>query len=564
MRRSADLRKHGGWRWLAALLAAHPTLVLLPLLSGLLATALTLPALWLMRFALDRTERDGSVALLLAAGGGILLSRALSSAAVLAVAHLTVRESRAVVAAMREELHARLLRLQWTDYVGMDRARLHARLVHDTERVEQLVAGTTGSALPAVAPLVCFLALLFWIDWPLAFVVLAAAPLSRVLTAGATILQHRAITQFQARFERFHVGTQKALKMLTVTRQQGTEAEARAEYGHVVGELARSGTRLVLANAVSQQANVFAGSLVIVAVLVAGGIEVIDGAISIGTLAVFVFASNLVSAAIGSIGTAVPLALSANEALRRLAALRVQGEIDSEGEVSPALGAPLLAFEGVSFAHGDRRIVDCQSFRIERGAITAIAAPNGSGKTTLLELAAGLLRPMEGRILADGLDLATIDRAAWRRSLGYVPQQPVFFRGTLGDNILHGRDTRDRSAFEGAAHASTLDAVLARLPAGLDTAIGDDGLMLSGGELQCISIARALVHRPSLLILDEPTNHLDTVAVGLLAERLFAARSRTVLMATHDPRLLALADHVYDLVDGVLCRRMRPADREVA
>jgi ABC-type transport system involved in cytochrome bd biosynthesis fused ATPase/permease subunit len=145
-----------------------------------------------------------------------------------------------------------------------------------------------------------------------------------------------------------------------------------------------------------------------------------------------------------------------------------------------------------------------------------------------------------------------------------VPQHPAFFRGSLRDNICYGRSEDDVLDLDGAIHASALEPVLAGLPQGIDAQMGDDGLMLSGGELQRIAIARALVHAPRVLLIDEPTNHLDAATVALLAERLFAGRGRTVLMATHDRRLLALADRVYDLAAGVLSCRTVPARDRIA
>lgn len=562
--RAAARPRWEGWRWLWQLVASRPSLLIRPLLSGGAAALLTLPSLWLMRFALDQADPKGNIGLLLTAGAGILLSRALSSLVVVAMCRTTLARSKQVVATVRIALHERLLHLRWSDYGRIDSAQLQARLVQDTERVEQFLSGIVCVALPALIPLVCYFALLFWVAWPLALVVLVAALLSRALSWFAAMFQRRAIIGYQDRFEQFHVGTQRSLRMLPVTRVQGTEAHDAAAYRGTVEALARSGERLTFAATVSQQAGALAGSLVIVAVLIVGGIAVIEGTVTIGTLAVFAVVANLVSGAMGSLGTSIPLALAADQALQRLLHLRGQGLDDSDGTRAPPIAPALIAFDTVCFSHAERCIIDRQSLQIRRGAVVAIAAPNGSGKTTFLELAAGLLAPDQGRVLLDGLDLAMLDRTAWRRSIGYVPQHPVFFRGTLLDNIRHGRGDVDAAALERAVHASALDAILPRLPAGFETPMGDEGKLLSGGELQRIAIARALVHAPTLLILDEPTNHLDAATVALLAERLFANESLTVLMATHDSRLLAFADQVYDLADGVLALRGATTFREVA
>ena len=205
----------------------------------------------------------------------------------------------------------------------------------------------------------------------------------------------------------------------------------------------------------------------------------------------------------------------------------------------------------VRFGYVDRPLLKAASMRVEAGAVTVIAAPNGEGKSSLLELVLGLHRPEAGSIRLGDDDLAALDLAQYRASIGVVPQHPLFFRDTVRANILFGRETIDDAALRRAVECAGLGPVLAGLAEGLDAPMGDEGNLLSGGERQRVAIARALVHAPRLLILDEPSNHLDDDALALLIERLFIAPGRpTCLIAT--PRPTAA---------GACGRNLRPAGR---
>ena len=543
------------WRKMIRLVLQRPKVFVLPLLAGGIVASMNVPALWLMRFALDFAGQRGNLVLIVAAAAGILLCRAVSAGVIIASARITLPLARQIVARLRIDMHARLSRLRWIEYATINRGTVHARLVHDPEKIEQLLAGLICSSLPALLPLLVYLAGLFWIAWPLAVVVLAAAVLSRVPIWYAARLHRGAVARYYAGFERFHVGAQRSLMMLPMTRTQGTDKEDGTVFAGLAGHLSVEGARLSLTGAATQQASAFSASVLSVSTLVAGGMWVMEGGMSVGTLAVFVLAANLISASIGSIGAALPLLMAAEDAAGRIAQL--DNWLAAEDRVGsiPVRAPADLFFDCVSFAHGGRRIIDNQSLQIERGLVTAIAAPNGAGKTTFLDLAAGLLPPEAGRIFVSGHDMATVDRVAWRRSLGYLRQNPVMFPGTLRENICFGRGLVDEAQLACALRLSTLEELLERLPGGLDTVVGDDGLKMSGGEMQRVALARALLNDPALLVLDEPSNHLDEAAVFLFADRLRNVPGRTILMATHDPRLLVKADRIYDLADGRLTLR---------
>ena len=178
----------------------------------------------------------------------------------------------------------------------------------------------------------------------------------------------------------------------------------------------------------------------------------------------------------------------------------------------------------------------------------ALAGPSGCGKSTLLAVLLGFVRPQAGQVRVGGVDLAELDPDAWRARVAWVPQRPHLFAGTLGANVLVGRPDAGAADVDAAVEAAGLAALVARLPDGLRTRLGERGAGLSAGERQRVALARAFLRDAPLLLLDEPTAGLDgvTEAQVLAAVRRLTA-GRTVVLVAHRPGLLTLADQVVRL-----------------
>jgi ATP-binding cassette subfamily C protein len=198
-----------------------------------------------------------------------------------------------------------------------------------------------------------------------------------------------------------------------------------------------------------------------------------------------------------------------------------------------------LAYDGVP-------VFDGLDLEIPRGSITAIVGASGAGKTTIVDLVTGLVRPDAGRVLVDGVPLEVLDLRRWRRSVGYVTQETLLFNDTIRTNVTLGDTSLGEADVEQALRdAGALDFVAARAE-GLDAPVGERGALLSGGQRQRIAIARALVHRPKLLILDEATAALDPDSEAAVWATVAALRGKTTVVAiSHQPALLGVADRTY-------------------
>ncbi len=229
------------------------------------------------------------------------------------------------------------------------------------------------------------------------------------------------------------------------------------------------------------------------------------------------------------------------------------------GGVVPG-GAPTLRFEAVSFTHAGRGEVLRAVQATVGGGLTALVGNSGAGKSTLLDLLMGFAAPSGGRITVNGADLSRVDPTRWRKAIAWLPQNPHVFSGTLRENLLLAAPGADHALLQQALHGSGLDAVARRLPRGLDTALGERGLGLSGGELQRLALARMLLREQAALwLLDEPTAHLDADSAALITQLIRrAAERRTVLLVTHRLQAALLADQVLVLQEGCIVESGAP------
>jgi len=241
---------------------------------------------------------------------------------------------------------------------------------------------------------------------------------------------------------------------------------------------------------------------------------------------------------------------SAFWALKHAIAEAQQAEEKRDGGIPPSFNEQ-LEFRNVDFGYGRYPVLTNLSLTIEAGTFTTLIGTSGSGKTTIVDLAIGLLRPDAGTITLDGKPLQDVDIQAWRRMIGYVPQDTILLHDTIMRNITLGDPTLQQADVEWALRAAGAADFVAALPEGIETVVGERGGKLSGGQRQRVVIARALVNKPRLLILDEATSALDHETEDAIRQTLENLTGQlSILAISHNRAMVHAASRVYYLRAG--------------
>ena len=529
------------------------------LFYGLVAAAqalLLLPVLLLIRHAVDAVIPQRHIGLLIQIGGAIFALRALGSLIALWLRAAHVRVLKQATLRLREDLLQRLFMLSRAAYSRLDRDTTHARIVLDTERLDEMSHAMVARLLPALFSAAVLVVLLAFLNARLLLLTLALAPLLLLSIRATGGLVKRRVFVFQRAFEMFSNGIQFVLQHMDLTLVQSFEAREAERRRADMDRLRRASERMAFVYAVHGQLQTITVTLCGVVILVAGGAAVAAGQMTLGGFLSFWVAAGLLNQHVMTIVGAIPEAIAGNESMVTLHRFAMSCE------PRPYRGREVIPFSGrvrlqsVEFGYGGSPVVRDVRLDLGPGETAAIAGPNGAGKSTLLYLILGFYRPQRGELTADGVPYDRLDLVELRRRIGVVMQHPTFFAGTVRENIAYGYPEATTEEITRAARLALADDFIRALPKGYDTPIGEEGILLSGGEVQRIAIARALLRRPRLLILDEPTNHLETAAIHRLLDQLSRLEDRPgVLIISHDRDVLRHVERVHHLENGMLTLR---------
>jgi subfamily B ATP-binding cassette protein MsbA len=291
-------------------------------------------------------------------------------------------------------------------------------------------------------------------------------------------------------------------------------------------------------------------------VLWKGTALIIAGTMTAGALTVYLAYLNKFFKPVKDLAGMASTIAQTTVALERIQKILGADDVIKErpGAIDPGRTRGEIRFEHVAFGYGsDALVLRDVSFTIKPGQVVGIVGPTGSGKSTVVSLMPRFYDPSAGRVLIDGVDIATHKLAALRAQIGFVLQETVLFRGTIGENIAYGKPGASREEIVAAAKLANADEFIARMPHGYDSLVGERGDTLSGGQRQRIGIARAVIRNSPIMILDEPTAALDTESERLVIEGLERLmQGRTVIMIAHRLSTLRNADKIIVLKDGIV------------
>ncbi|MGK0360531.1 MAG: subfamily B ATP-binding cassette protein MsbA [Bradymonadia bacterium] len=526
-----------GWAAALALLTACYGALVGPLLRALFGGSLIWPAA--VRGVLPVAPDAETLRLWLPAllvGAAVLKGLAQHRHAV-GVADLGQR----VLFDLRARLHRRILDLPPDAVARIGVADLHSRALHDVDAIERWAVQGTAIRVRDGAQVVALLTLCLLIEWRLALVVFGTYPLVFWPIARIGSRLRRAAGQSQVAHAALQIELDDQLRRLALVQLSGDVEQANLRHQAANQALADARVHQVRTRALAPPLNEIVGAAALAATLVYAGQRITNGTLAAEHVLSFFVAVLMLYQPVKGLVRTQAIVQPGRAALARLEeVLELTVRLPSGGDAPAPQTAPEVRFVGVDLQRGDRQVLHRVNLRLPRGEMTALCGANGAGKTTIAWLLARLLDPTAGDVRVNDRSLRNIDALAWRRQVGWVTQQPMLGRGTLRENLSFGGGT----AIESGAEAAGLLPVIARLPLGWDTPLGDDGAGLSGGEQQRVALARALARQPTVLILDEPTAHLDAEArAGLITQLKSLRGTMTILLITHDRALAAGADH---------------------
>jgi ATP-binding cassette, subfamily B, bacterial len=517
-----------------------------------LATGLVLvPIPLLVGYAFDTVIPGGRTGALIGVSVGILGLQMLSGAGMLATRYVVLGVTKQVSAHIRREALARLLAAPKRDYNRRDLSSLHDVVVHETERVDVMTSALLAEVGPAVALSLGVCGALVALNWMLFVCMLAVAPLNVVAGRRLGRFVQRRVADFHESFGRFSRSVLFLVRAIDLTRIQAAEAVESTRQNARIEEL-RTTSRVMgwtaISYTVAQQMLVALSGVV---VLIVGGVLAASGRLTIGGLLSFFAGIMLLRSPLHTMMVGVPRIMEGAQSLR--AVMAFLGETTRE----PYQGRTRIPFTGgvalrdVSFDYGSGPVLTGVSLDLAPGEIVALVGPNGSGKSTIVNLILGFYRPVSGGVFAGDTSYDTLDMQDLRRAIGVATQDPLLVPGTIRDNLTYGAPDAPAADIQEAARLAGVDTFAASLPDGYDAPIGEDGRLLSGGQRQRLSLARALLGRPKLLILDEPLSHLDEADGAAFLDRLASAAHRpAVLLISHRREAVAMAHRVYRIARG--------------
>jgi ATP-binding cassette subfamily B protein len=535
------------------------------------AAGLAIPLM--ARQAVDAFAEDGSPAPAL-----VLLTAVVAGGAVLTAlgTYLMSRTGEAVVLGARERLVGRMLRLRVAAVDRLTPGDLLSRATSDTTLLRTVLSRSLVESATGALTLVGTVVFMGVMD-P---VLLGVTLLVMVVIAAALALLmpriRRAQTQAQAAVGEMGSALDRALQSFRTVKANGAErreeqavsAAARRAYG--------KGLTVARWTSVSDVSMLLSVQLAFLVVLGVGGARVASGALDLATLIAFLLYLFYL---VGPLGRLTEGWIGLNSGLAALERIAEIEDLPGEPATDPVPRTPRLArkarrragtpvdvtFKNVTFRYDDERApaLDAVSFHAPPGGLTALVGPSGAGKSTAFALLERFYEHDAGTVRVGGRDIRDWPLGELRGALGYVEQDAPVLAGTLRDNLRYAAQDATDAELEDAVRRTRLDALVARLPDGLDTAVGHRGVLLSGGERQRVAIARALLRRPRLLLLDEATANLDAVNEQYLREVVRELTPRTtVLVIAHRLSTVVDADRIV-VLDGGRVRAHGTHDRLV-
>jgi len=455
---------------------------------------------------------------------------------------------------MRAEVEDKLNRLPLRYFDRQPRGELLSRVTNDIDNISQTLQQSMSQLLTSLLTVVFVVGMMFYISPTLALVALVTVPIAMVV---AGLVMRRSQKQFVTQWRRtgaLNAQIEETFTGHSLVKVFGRQAEVEATFEAENEGLFQASFAAQFLSGLIMPVMMFIGNLNYVVIAVLGGLRVASGTMSLGDVQAFIQYSRQFTQPVTQLASMVNLLQSGVASAERVFELLDADEESSDDHHAETVGERhgRVVFENVSFRYDeDRPLIEDLSLTVEPGQQVAIVGPTGAGKTTLVNLIMRFYELDAGRITLDGVDISQMRRADLRSEIGMVLQDTWLFHGTIRDNVAYGRPEASEEEIMEAATATFVDRFVHSLPDGYDTVIDDEGGNVSAGEQQLMTIARAFLADPSLLILDEATSSVDTRTELLVQHAMAALRSdRTSFVIAHRLSTIRDADLILVMEHG--------------
>lgn len=460
---------------------------------------------------------------------------------------------------LRKEVDEKLSRLPLKYFDGRTHGEILSRAVNDMDNVSSTLQQSISQLITSVVTLVGVLIMMLSISLPLTVIVLVTLPLSIFVITGIAKRsqdyfrgQQKSLGELNGHVEEMYSG-HKIVKVF------GHEQKAITQFNELNDRLYDAGWRAQYVSGIIMPLMRFVGNLGYVLVAVVGGIMATQGAISLGDIQAFIQYSSQFTQPITQLANITNVIQSAVASAERIFELLDEKEQTLEIAKPVAIKEPLGAvkFEHVKFGYSpDKILIHDMNISVMPGQMIAIVGPTGAGKTTLVNLLMRFYEVDSGKILVDGIDITNLKRGDLRRMFGMVLQNTWLFHGTLHDNIAYGRENATEDEIVQASKAAYADHFIRTMPEGYKTVLNEEATNISQGQKQLLTIARAFLANPEILILDEATSSVDTRTELLIQDAMSKLmKGRTNFVIAHRLSTIREADLILVMNHGTIIEK---------
>ncbi len=547
------IRLTGAFRFLRP----YRTQIVLASIALVVTATVTLSIGQGMRVVIDRGFGDGSDLILIESIALFAVLVVLLTAGTFARFYFVSWVGERVSADIRRAVFGHLVHLHPGFFESNQPTEIQSRITTDTTLLQTVIGSSVSIALRNALMFLGGLVLLFVTNAKLSLLVIASVPfvVAPVILFGRKVRQLSRTSQDRLADVGSYAG--EALRQIKIVQSFNHQDRDQAAFSERVELAFRVAVRRIRQRSWLVAIVMLLVLSAIATMLWVGGRDVLAGSITPGELAAFIFYAFIVAGSVGAISEVYSDLQRAAGATERLLELLAAESALPEPAVAEVPAEPLtLALKEVAFTYPTRPespVLKGVSFDVAPGEMVALVGPSGAGKSTILDLLQRFYDPVAGAIEFGGVDLRRMRLTALRDLVGYVPQDPVLFAGTLHDNLVYGRPDADDAMVAASLKLAHADSFVAGLPDGLDTVVGEGGVGLSGGQRQRLAIARALLVDPKILLLDEATSALDAQSEEHIRESLKDMQGqRTIVVIAHRLSTVRQADRILVLDQGLL------------